>query len=486
MIYVSHTLSFQLPFEHTRSLRNVYDLVIYKMEQLGEKINQNIVMYNKKGDPLDTNLKIADLAKDKALFFGITFAEWQKGAKKEKKEVKEPLMLSWNLLIVHFPGGVTIKYSYEPQYAVNTINTMLSSLDLFVKEMKKLDDGSELVVYDESNAKIGLKLKLNELNSLRILVGTSWDLWLVSKVKKEIEEHLSTIEESQKGYRIYLPRGEIVFLPNHSKDSTLHSLTQKLAEKKNIPSTVNALTDIYGVVIASDRTLADAPKLGCCLGTNILEWTYVDKQKTVGSESERDRIYSKLEELTVSQKLEFVEKMIATSANKSEALQHDRSRGGGGADKKKSPGGFKLGGKKVARGNPKGKGTGAPFNQYGSINLQQLIETEMNDFDKQIMGTGREKTTRHLMQKNYQLSDLELFNLYLKEEKKHVPNFSVPYRYEKEDVAAVDYYKDPFKMSSSEDEEGFPAWVEKWNDKVRVTSSEYSKTATMTFLDDTG
>jgi hypothetical protein len=34
------------------------------------------------------------------------------------------------------------------------------------------------------------------------------------------------------------------------------------------------------------------------------------------------------------------------------------------------------------------------------------------------------------MQKNYQLSDLELFNLYLKEEKKHVPNFSVPYRYE--------------------------------------------------------
>jgi hypothetical protein len=50
-----------------------------------------------------------------------------------------------------------------------------------------------------------------------------------------------------------------------------------------------------------------------------------------------------------------------------------------------------LGGKKVAtRGNTKGKGsTGAPFNQYGHVSLQQLIETEMNDFDKQIMGTGR-------------------------------------------------------------------------------------------------
>jgi hypothetical protein len=41
---------------------------------------------------------------------------------------------------------------------------MLSSLDLFVKEMKKLDDGSELAVYDESNTKINLKLKLNELS----------------------------------------------------------------------------------------------------------------------------------------------------------------------------------------------------------------------------------------------------------------------------------------------------------------------------------
>jgi hypothetical protein len=34
------------------------------------------------------------------------------------------MLLSWNVVIVHFPGGVTIKYSYELQYAANTINTV--------------------------------------------------------------------------------------------------------------------------------------------------------------------------------------------------------------------------------------------------------------------------------------------------------------------------------------------------------------------------
>jgi hypothetical protein len=33
-------------------------------------------MYSKKGDLLDTNVKVADLAKDKAVFFGMTYAEW--------------------------------------------------------------------------------------------------------------------------------------------------------------------------------------------------------------------------------------------------------------------------------------------------------------------------------------------------------------------------------------------------------------------------
>lgn len=134
---------------------------------------------------------------------------------------------------------------------------MLSSLDLFVKEMKKLDDGSELVVYDESNAKIGLKLKLNELSMFpclavsflifRFFAYFSWYLLgLVASVESE-ERNRRTLEHDRReseryvsffslfsslGYRIYLPRGEIVFLPNHSKDSTLHSLTQKLAEKK--------------------------------------------------------------------------------------------------------------------------------------------------------------------------------------------------------------------------------------------------------------
>ena len=40
---------------------------------------------------------------------------------------------------------------------------MLSN-DVFLNEMKKIDNGTELVAYDENNNKLDLKQKLNEIS----------------------------------------------------------------------------------------------------------------------------------------------------------------------------------------------------------------------------------------------------------------------------------------------------------------------------------
>jgi len=102
-----------------------------------------------------------------------------------------------------------------------------------------------------------------------------------------------------------------------------------------------------------------------------------------------------------------------------------------------------------------------------------LVGQEFFEEDESMNPTNLGNITRHLMQQHFHLSDLELLELYFKEEKKHVPNFSVPYRYEKESVPSTDLYS--FAFLSSESDDDFPKWVEEWNDKTRDKQNEFSK-----------
>eukprot|EP01126_Amoeba_proteus_P037828 TRINITY_DN3919_c0_g2_i5.p1 TRINITY_DN3919_c0_g2~~TRINITY_DN3919_c0_g2_i5.p1 ORF type:complete len:1023 (-),score=210.13 TRINITY_DN3919_c0_g2_i5:928-3996(-) len=389
-------------------------------------------------------------------------------------------------LVVHIFDGSIRAFPLEPY---STLFEILKKIaDILGHDCKSL--GGK--VLDDSNFPVDKTAALVEIGTRRVVYGTTWQIWCLRRAyphillylehmardKGESSSSVSTTSKRGTEIKIYLPKGQITSTMI-TPDKRMSEVIDAFCNKRNIPSG-KALLNLKGEVMDGNCLASDISQRHVCYGTDILEWI-ICREKQIGETIP-----------TIKERLWFVEKLPVIMQEKWNLVQRNlfkqtiatnkigqvtsrptlpqlskpigtpqmvtKKEGGSRSARDslpKTPPKSRTGtlNKQKKKMKEKEKPNWLHFNEYfgdGKSENSDITDNATSITPPLTTATtptatspivpldtsnepelGNVKFSRHWYQQHRDLSNLELLEIFLKEEYKYTTNCKVPFQFEK-------------------------------------------------------